>query len=120
GTELGFPTANLAYPPGAELPENGVYVAQAAVDGRTYVAILNQGSHPTVPEGRATIETHLLGYEGGELYGKNLTLTYLAYLRPERRFENLAALKAQLAADEADALRWVRLHRSESAGASAP
>jgi riboflavin kinase/FMN adenylyltransferase len=49
GTELGFPTANLAYPAGAALPENGVYVASALVDGKRYVAILNQGMHPTAP-----------------------------------------------------------------------
>ncbi len=110
GTELGFPTANLDYPSGVQLPENGVYVASALVDGRRYVAILNQGRHPTAPQGRATIETHLLGYEGGELYGRELTLTYLAYLRPERKFATLAALRAQLAQDEAEALRWVRLH----------
>ena len=106
GTELGFPTANLAVPPGLALPANGVYVAQAEVDGARYVAILNQGFHPTAPEGMPTIETHLIGFPGGELYGREITLTYLAFLRPERRFDSLTALKCQLAADEAEALRW--------------
>jgi riboflavin kinase/FMN adenylyltransferase len=115
GTKLGFPTANLAYPPDTELPENGVYVAEATIGGHTYAAILNQGMHPTVPEGRETIETHLIGFEGGELYDQALTLTYLARLRPERRFESLAALKAQLATDEADALRWIQAHRPTQA-----
>ncbi|NLI21042.1 MAG: hypothetical protein GX418_05780 [Clostridiales bacterium] len=115
GTELGFPTANLDYPPGSVLPPNGVYVAQATVEGRRYAAILNQGRHPTAPEGRATIETHLLDYAGGDLYGRHLTLCYLHYLRPERRFASLEALKAQLCADEADALLWLGVHAPELA-----
>lgn len=106
GTELGFPTANLRYPPVPLLPPNGVYVALAQIDGLRYVAILNQGHHPTAPEGQPTIETHLLGYAGGDLYGKQLTLTYLAWLRPERRFPSLEALKCQLAEDVAGAADW--------------
>lgn len=106
GTALGFPTANLDYPPMAQLPPNGVYVALADIDHRCYIAILNQGHHPTAPEGQPTVETHLLNYEGGDLYGKQLKLTYLRYLRPEKRFATLAALQAQLAADEAEARRW--------------
>ena len=107
GTELGFPTANLCYPPATDLPGNGVYVALAEVDGQRYPAILNQGHHPTAPEGRPTIETHMLGYAGGDLYGKRLTLTYLQFLRPERQFATLDALKAQLNADAAEAARRV-------------
>ena len=106
GTELGFPTANLEYPVGTALPPNGVYIAEAETEGRRYAAILNQGTHPTAPEGQATIETHLLHYDGGDLYGREIMLTYLRYLRPERRFGSLEELKAQLAADEAEALRW--------------
>ena len=106
GTELGFPTANLMYPPVPALPPNGVYVALAQIDGLRYVAILNQGHHPTAPEGQPTIETHLLGYAGGDLYGKQLTLTYLAWLRPEKRFPSLEALQCQLAEDVAGAADW--------------
>ena len=108
GTELGFPTANLAYPPVTALPPDGVYVAQASIQGRSYAAILNQGQHPTSPEGMPTVETHLLGYAGGDLYGQRLTLTYLTPLRAEQRFGSLEALRAQLRADEAAALRWAR------------
>ena len=82
GTRLGYPTANLKYPPTETLPADGVYVALAEVDGRRYPAVLNQGRHPTAPEGNPTVETHLLGYPGGDLYGKPLTLTYLHNLRP--------------------------------------
>jgi len=117
GTRLGFPTANLSYPPVEHLPPNGVYVALAQIDGQRYTAILNQGHHPTVPEGQPTIETHLLDFAGGELYGRRLTLTYLAYLRPEKRFATLEALKAQLAEDRAQARRWAEM---PSAGMGMP
>ncbi len=111
GTCLGFPTANLAYHSGAEaLPRDGVYVATAGLDGenRRYVAILNQGRHPTAPEGRPTIEAHLLDYDGGDLYGRRLTLWYEAYLRPEETFSGLPALKAQLEKDREAARRWAQ------------
>lgn len=120
GTELGFPTANLDYPPAVTLPPDGVYVAEARLGEERYAAILNQGRHPTAPGGRATIESHLLGFTGGDLYGRRLTLRYLCYLRAERRFADLAALKAQLAADERDALCWVREHAPALADALPP
>ena len=107
GTRLGFPTANLAYPPVKALPPNGVYIALAEIDGLRYAAILNQGSHPTAPGGQATIETHLLDYAGGDLYHKPLRLCYLSYLRPEQKFESLQALRDQLKRDQAEARRWV-------------
>ena len=113
GSRLGYPTANLAYPPVSDLPPDGVYIASAALDHTCYRAILNQGRHPTAPEGQATVEAHLLGYDGGDLYGRPLTLTYLAYLRPEQRFLTLAALKAQLTADEAAAERWFAAHATD-------
>lgn len=117
GTELGFPTANLDYPAAATLPPDGIYVAEALVDGRCYAAILNQGYHPTTPEGRATIETHLLDYDGGDLYGRQLTLRYLHYLRPEERFHTLEALKAQILMDKINALRWIGEHEPALADA---
>ena len=110
GTELGFPTANLAYPAGTALPPDGIYIAEARIAHRCYAAILNQGNHPTTPEGSPTIEAHLLAYAGGDLYGKRLTLRYLHYLRPEIRFRTLEALKAQMNADRDDALYWLQAH----------
>ena len=129
GTRLGFPTANIAY--GAEAvawPPCGVYIATAQIggNGREYVAVLNQGSHPTAPEGAPTVEAHLLGYEGGDLYGQYLTLEYRLFLRPEERFPSLEALKAQVAKDKQAAqawgdARWARQQTSkEDKGESMP
>ena len=99
GSRLGFPTANLLYDPSVRAwPREGVYVGVASVEGesRSYVAILNQGRHPTAPGGVPTVEAHLLGYPARPLYGRKLHLRYLAYLRPETTFPSLDALRQQL------------------------
>lgn len=109
GTKLGFPTANIAYDPQSRAwPREGVYVGVAAIEGdeRRYVAILNQGHHPTAPGGMPTVEAHLLGYPERPLYGARLTLCYRAFLRPETNFPSLDALRSQLAKDRLDALAW--------------
>ena len=115
GSRLGFPTANLAYDAAAHSwPADGVYIATARIgeESREYTAILNQGKHPTAPEGAPTVEAHLLGYLGGALYGKALTLTYQVFLRPEKRFASLDALKEQLQKDLLTAADWERKNAS--------
>lgn len=113
GTELGFPTANLEYPPGLDMPESGVYIALAEIEHKRYTAILSQGRHPTAPDSKPTIEAHLLDYTGGNLYGKSLTLNYLHFLRKEEKFDTLDALKAQIAKDREDARAWIKESGSE-------
>ena len=113
GTELGFPTANLSYhihlP---HMPKDGVYIATARLEKgkRLYTALLNQGRHPTAPEGAPTIEVHLLNYAGGALYGQVLHLTYWQHLRPEQKFSSLQALQTQLAQDLTAATQWAQAH----------
>ena len=108
GSQLGFPTANVDYPRRDDLPRDGVYVAEVMLDDTRYLAILNQGHHPTAPEGKPTVEAHLLDYDMGDLYGRQVTLRYLTYLRPETKFATLDGLKAQLTADKQSARDWDR------------
>lgn len=113
GSKLGFPTANIQYHPDSHVwPSEGVYVGIATVEGdsRSYVAILNQGKHPTAPGGEPTLEAHLLGYQNQTLYGKQLRLRYCAFLRPECTFPSLEALTNQLACDREKALVWAKEH----------
>ena len=98
GTSLGFATANLAYPAGKVIPGEGVYAARAELDGRSYAAAVNVGSHPTIP-GASRIEAHLPGFGGGELYGRRIRLSFGRRLRGERRFESRGALLRQIAED---------------------
>ena len=116
GSQLGFPTANIAYDPQSRSwPKEGVYAGIACVQGddRSYLAILNQGRHPTAPGGMPTVEAHLLGYPAKPLYGKQLTLCYHVFLRSEKTFPSLDALRAQLAQDRQDALQWASLHHPQ-------
>ena len=109
GSKLGFPTANIAYDPlSRQWPREGVYVGIATIEGdnQSYVTILNQGRHPTSPDGMPTVEAHLLGYPEKPLYGRCLTLCYRAFLRPETTFPSLDALRNQLTLDRQAALAW--------------
>ena len=101
GRTIGFPTANLQPDaPAAVTADNGVYVARIAIEGypEPLKCMLNQGSHPTAPEGAPTIEAHILDF-GDDIYGRRAEVEYLVFLRPERKFPSLDALKEQLKAD---------------------
>ena len=89
GSRLGFPTANIAYDPQSRAwPREGVYVGVARLDGesRGYVCIINQGRHPTVPEGMATVEAHLLGHEHRAVRVMRLSSPMRMYPFSRRRF----------------------------------
>ena len=101
GRTIGFPTANLQPDaPAAVTADNGVYVARIAIEGypEPLKCMLNQGNHPTAPEGAPTIEAHILDF-GDDIYGRRAEVEYLVFLRPERKFPSLDALKEQLKAD---------------------
>lgn len=114
GSKLGFPTANIAYrPEGNSFPPDGVYAAVACLRGKQYLAVLNQGYHPTAPEGMPTVEAHLLGFPPQPLYGEELCLEYRHFLRPEQTFPHLDALRRQLDLDRENAVAWAREHCPE-------
>lgn len=101
GRTIGFPTANLQPDaPAAVTADNGVYVARIAIEGypEPLKCMLNQGSHPTAPEGAPTIEAHILDFDD-DIYDRRAEVEYLVFLRPERKFPSLDALKEQLKAD---------------------
>lgn len=95
GRTLGIPTANLALPEDLVKLPHGVYACKAVVEGEKYLAVTNIGNRPTVGGHRVTVEPWLLDFEG-DLYGKNITLEFHAFLRPEKKFESLEALKAEI------------------------
>jgi riboflavin kinase/FMN adenylyltransferase len=103
GRVLGFPTANLAAPPGFLLAD-GVYAARAFWDGQAAGAVVNVGVRPTFDGATRLVEAHLLDV-APDLYGGRLTLAFLERVRPERRFESVEALRSQIAEDVAAARR---------------
>ncbi len=98
GRTLGFPTANVSYPPKKILPALGVYLCRATVAGATFGATVNVGRRPTFDGTHITVEAYLLDFDG-VLYGQALALDFLERLRSERKFPNPEALRAQIAAD---------------------
>lgn len=100
GRTIGFPTANLAL--GACLPPAyGVYAVRVAgaVAGSLVGGVANLGVRPTVGGDAAPrLEVHLFDFDG-DLYGRRLQVAFEAFLRPERKFADFAALKSQIAAD---------------------
>lgn len=98
GRTIGFPTANFLYPEELLQLPLGVYACQAQVDGKSYNAITNIGTRPTVSGEGVWVESHLLNFSG-DLYGKNLTLAFLKFIRPEQKFSTLADLQKQIARD---------------------
>ena len=107
GRTMGVPTANIAIPEGIVVPPLGVYACKCAVDGREYVAVTNIGSRPTVGGHQTRAESWILDFDG-DLYGRELTLEFYKFLRPERKFDSLEELKNQIHRDAAEAYKLLR------------
>lgn len=103
GRTIGFPTANMETD-GEAWKNPGVYGGRCMVDGKRYRVIANIGRHPTAPEGDPTVEVHLIGFEGN-LYGREIRVELVKFLRDEVRFDSVTELKEQLEKDRAEAMR---------------
>jgi riboflavin kinase/FMN adenylyltransferase len=106
GRTLGIPTANLRLPEGLAIPKFGVYACRCLVDGDAYAAVANVGTRPTVSGVGITVEPWILDYSG-DLYGRDITLEFFRFLRPERKFPDLGALQAQIRADAAETREYL-------------
>ncbi len=98
GRTIGVPTANLELPEELVQPKFGVYACKTVIDGREYLAVTNVGKRPTVGGETVTVEPWILDFEG-DLYGREITVEFYAFLREEEKFANLAALQAQICRD---------------------
>ncbi len=98
GRTIGFPTANISYPQ-EKLPiKKGVYETVVSVDGKTYKGITNFGSRPTFDDDNELTETYLDGFSG-DLYGRELKIEFVRFLREITKFNGADELKAQLQYD---------------------
>ena len=99
GRTAGFPTANLACEQGTVLPPCGVYAARVTIESGQYVGVTNIGTRPTADDSALnTVETWILDCSG-DLYGKEMKLELLSYLRGIRKFDSMENLKAQINLD---------------------
>jgi riboflavin kinase/FMN adenylyltransferase len=99
GKKIGFPTANLSAH-SEQFPPNGVYVAEARIDGELHRGVINLGTRPTVSGGKSerVLEIHLFDFSR-DIYGRDVEVRFLKFLRPEKKFENLDALVQQIRQD---------------------
>lgn len=107
GRTIGVPTANLRVTEQL-IPAEGVYAGRCTVDGVTYPAAVSIGTMPTFGENPPQVEAHLVGFTG-DLYGRTLDLQLIDWLRDQRKFPGVDALKAQLTRDIANAEELARV-----------
>lgn len=103
GRTLGFPTANIKAPAGQVLPPDGVYAAVVSYSGQRWPAVLNLGTRPTFGPGLASLEVHIIGFDGN-VYGETLDVDFVARIRDETRFDDVDALSRQIRFDVGQAL----------------
>jgi riboflavin kinase/FMN adenylyltransferase len=103
GRTLGFATANLTLGELIE-PRRAVYAVRATIDGRRYDGVANFGRKPTVGDVSPLLEVHLFDFSG-DIYGQTIGVDFITFLRDEKKFDGLEALKTQIAADCIDARR---------------
>jgi len=111
GRTIGIPTINLHPPAEKFLPPDGVYATRTIIGNRCYKGVTNIGIRPTVESANAPrlVETHLLGFDGGDLYGSHVRKEFIYFIRPERRFDSLDLLRAQILEDCRTASRHANL-----------
>lgn len=104
GRTIGFPTANIDYPPQKALPSNGIYACWAWLGNERFAAAINVGLRPTVHDDQTipNVEAYLLDFDR-EIYGQHLRLDFVARLRDELKFPSLDALIEQMHRDVAQA-----------------
>lgn len=98
GRTIGFPTANVYPPKGALLPMSGVYETVVDINGERLSAITNTGTNPTVGKETLRTETYIPSADI-DLYGKRITVEFVRFIRAEKKFSDLEALKRQIRED---------------------
>ncbi|MGL5150140.1 MAG: bifunctional riboflavin kinase/FAD synthetase [Clostridium sp.] len=100
GRTIGFPTANLKINENMLLPKTGVYYTNVLYDKKIYKGITNVGMNPTVNGKNISVETFILDFNE-EIYEKEIRVSFLSYIRGEKKFNSLKELLSQLKLDEA-------------------
>lgn len=103
GRGMGIPTLNTDIQPTRLAPRLGVYRTAVAIDGRLYTGLTNVGKCPTFGERAVHAETYILDF-CADLYGRDVNIYFLGFLRDERRFASAEELLSQIERDKARAI----------------
>lgn len=108
GRTIGFPTANIQMADTFKLiPKKGVYVVRCLIKDRLVKGVMNIGNRPTVDGTSLSIEVHLLDFDA-TLYGFEISVYLLDFIRKEQKFENLEALTSQIEDDKKKAIQFLK------------
>ncbi len=95
GRWLGFPTANQQYPKDKTELKFGVYHTNVEIEGKVYDGVTNVGVRPTFKNDFISAETYIIDFDG-DCYGKELKLSFIEYIRGERKFETVEELVEEI------------------------
>jgi riboflavin kinase/FMN adenylyltransferase len=109
GRQIGFPTANVAVWDEQVIPRNGVYAGWAMLGDERFMAMTNVGVRPHFDGSSITVEAYLLDFDR-DIYGRQLTVTFDKYLRPEAKFNSLQALIDKINEDVRLGRAWLEEH----------
>ncbi|RJF64210.1 bifunctional riboflavin kinase/FAD synthetase [Rhodopseudomonas palustris] len=101
GRDLGYPTANIRLDPECTL-KHGIYAVRVARGGKRYDGVANFGRRPTFDNGAPLLETFLFDFKE-QLYGEELDIAFIAFIREEQKFDSIEALIRQMDDDSARA-----------------
>ena len=108
GRTIKYPTANLKLKEAYKLvPKKGVYVVQSLIEGEKVYGISSIGTNPTVGGKEKTIETYFLNFNR-DLYGKEITIEFLKYIRDEATFDSVEMLRQEIIKDEIFAKQYLK------------
>lgn len=107
GRDLGFPTANLSIDATEKLlPPSGIYAVRGVLKRGVFAGALHLGPRPTFQGSPPSIELYLLDFDG-EIYGEEVRVDFIRFLRPVRAFGSVASLVRQMELDVAEVRRVI-------------
>ncbi len=107
GSKIGYATANILLDYHYFTPKRGIYFVEATLRGQHYYGMCNIGIHPTINKlSKSIIEVHLFDFNQ-QVYDEVISMSFLKYLRPEIKFDNLTLLVEQIDQDKADCLELI-------------
>lgn len=108
GKKLGFPTANLFVEDKFKLiPAPGVYAVKVEIGGSWHQGMCNIGFNPTFDQRPFSIETHIFDF-GEDIYGQNIRICFISFIRMEQKFGSIELLKEQLEKDEKTSIKKIK------------
>lgn len=112
GTDINFPTINQYYPERAAKIKFGVYMSCTDINGKTYYGMTNIGIRPSFPVKKPLCETNLFDFSG-DVYGQNIKIKLLSFIREEKTFSSLSELKDAIENDKKEILRKLKLLKED-------